>query len=88
MNNYTWYCVILADDSIKEMKKDEKFMMTFEGYMDRPHEGKIIGTRKPEDGGILYFVEIQEDIGPLIRVRNAVTTMKKDYTGIKFRKKA
>lgn len=88
VNNYTWYCVILADDSIKEMKKDEKFMMTFEGYMDRPHEGKIIGTRKPEDGGILYFVEIQEDIGPLISVRNAVTTMKKDYTGIKVSKKA
>ena len=57
-------------------------------YKRQPHEGKIIGTRKPEDGGILYFVEIQEDIGPLISVRNAVTTMKKDYTGIKVSKKA
>jgi len=88
VNNYTWYCVILAEDSIKEMKKDEKFLMTFEGYLDRPHEGKIIGTRKPEDGGILYFVEIQEDIGPLISVRNAVTTMRKEYTGIKVDKRA
>ena len=49
-------------------------------YKRQPHEGKIIGTRKPEDGGILYFVEIQEDIGPLISVRNAVTTMTVSYT--------
>ncbi|MDL2224755.1 hypothetical protein LJC20_00885 [Eubacteriales bacterium OttesenSCG-928-M02] len=90
VNTYAWYVIIQVDAKkpVDVLKKDEKFLMTFEGYLDRPHEGTVFGSRKPEDGGIFYVIQITEEIGPLISVRNAVANLKKDYAGIKVSKNA
>ena len=87
VDNYAWYCVIHApaNEPIAALAQGESFLITFEGYQDTPYQGTVIGSRKPEDGGgdTLYFIEIKEDIGQLVSVRTAVSTLRKEYTGIK-----
>lgn len=90
VNNYKWYCLILTDldKPLRQLTADEKFNVVFEGFNERPYEAKVLAERKPSDGGRMYILEMSEDVGPLISVRQTNATLKKDYEGIKVSKKA
>lgn len=85
VNNFEWYCLIVADKGkpVNELRKGTKFLMTIEGFLDRPYEAEVINTRELEDGSKLYTLKMTEDMGPLINVRTAKATLRHDFTGVK-----
>jgi putative membrane fusion protein len=85
VNNYKWYCVIHVDssDAIEEMKEGGDARLTFEGYYDRPYTAKIISVRAVEGGGMMYVLEMSEDVSPLLCVRTANARLLLNFEGIK-----
>lgn len=82
VDNYKWYCLIIADgENSSELVVDQKYNISFEGFYDRPYEGKVIST-KNLDSSTLFVIEMSEDIGPLLSVRQATADIKKSYEGI------
>ncbi|MGI6168947.1 MAG: HlyD family efflux transporter periplasmic adaptor subunit [Christensenellales bacterium] len=82
VNNYKWYCLIrVEEDNSTELAADLKYNISFEGFYDRPYEGKVVSS-KPLDTGTLFVVEMSEDIGPMLSVRQATANLKKSYEGI------
>ncbi len=83
VDNFKWYCVVIGDTKgIDEFKADTKFNISFEGVYDRPYEGRVLSVRTLEDGYIYEF-EVVEDIGPMLGVRKAKMTLKRDFEGLK-----
>ncbi|MGI6160489.1 MAG: HlyD family efflux transporter periplasmic adaptor subunit [Christensenellales bacterium] len=84
VDNFKWYAAIIAPPGqLEEMRADMKYSMTFEGYYDRPYEGRVISVRRLEDDSNLITLEILEDIGPLLGARQVLADIKRDYTGLK-----
>ncbi|MGI6175924.1 MAG: HlyD family efflux transporter periplasmic adaptor subunit [Christensenellales bacterium] len=81
VNNYKWYCLYYVDgnDSL-ELTVDEKYNVTFDGFYERPYEGKIISANNVETG-TLFVMEMTEDIGPMLSVRQANAVFTKQYEG-------
>lgn len=84
VNNMHWYGIMTADKSDpQKMVLGEKYSIVFDGYFDRPYTGTLI-TANQCDTGLLYTLEINEDIGPFLGVRKAKATIKRTFEGLRI----
>ena len=92
INNYKWYCVILAENKnmeIPEIKEQKELQLTFRGYFDQPYNAKLVAIRNlPDGGGKLYIFEMSNDVGPLISIRSANAELSARFEGAKVPTKA
>ncbi|MFZ5974558.1 MAG: HlyD family efflux transporter periplasmic adaptor subunit [Bacillota bacterium] len=81
VNSNKWYCLIATEKDDK-LQTDMVYDIAFEGFFNQPYTGRLLSQREMDDG-VLYVLEINDDIGPLLSVRKANATLKKTYTGLK-----
>ncbi len=79
-----WYCVFsTAKNDGVAISQGMTVSIAFEGYYDKPYQGTVASVKINEDGSAVYVLEMGEDIGPFLAVRQAKATLKQDFTGIK-----
>lgn len=84
VNNMRWYCTMNADkNDTQKMVLGEKYSIVFDGYFDRPYTGTLIAANQ-SDAGLIYTMEINEDIGPFLGVRKAKATIKRTFEGLRI----
>jgi putative membrane fusion protein len=81
VNSNKWYCLI-AGDKDDNLKTGMVYDIAFEGFFDQPYTGRLLSQREL-DSGVLYVLEIDDDIGPLLSVRKANAKLGKTYEGMK-----
>lgn len=81
VNSNKWYCLIVGDKD-DNLKTGLVYDLAFEGLLDQPYTGRLLSQREM-DSGVLYVLEISDDIGPLLSVRKANATLGKTYEGMK-----
>lgn len=83
INSYKWYAVVMGpSNGVREMVLDQQFQVSFEGIYDKPYSGKLIMAKKL-DGAMMYVLEFEEDVSPLISVRSSKVTISKTYNGLR-----
>lgn len=78
----SWYCIFVVQNAPSYyFAKNQKFDITFEGYLDNPFTGTVTSVRQLDSNNTLYTLKINEAIGKLISIRNIKGTFKANYTG-------
>ena len=84
VNNNRWYCTMIDDkNSAQKLVMGEKYSVVFEGYFDRPYTGTLIAANDTADG-LIYTLEIDEDIGPFLSVRKSNASIVRTFEGLRI----
>ena len=82
VDNFKWHCIFLVDGTDStELTVGEKYNITFDGFYARPYEGTVVSAKNLE-ASTMFVVEMTEDIGPLLSIRQANANLKKEYQGL------
>ena len=82
-----WYVVMYSADAIPEMHEGNAFSLIFDDYLDYQYTGVVYNaTVLEENGGFVYTVRIQDDIGPLIGERRVTAKLYGEQEGLQVPK--
>ncbi len=87
VNTTDWYVVMYSAKEIPEMHKGNAFTLMFDDYLDNTYTGVVYdATTLENNGGFVYTIRIQDDIGPLIGERRVTARLAGRQEGLKIRK--
>lgn len=76
-----WYCLFGTGKKEKySLAEGVTVSIAFEGYYDKPYRGTVLSAER-KDEGTTYILEMNEDLGPFLAVRQAKATIKQDFQG-------
>ncbi len=79
-----WYCAFTTSkNDAMSISQGMTVSIAFEGYNDKPYQGTVASVTVNESGSAVYILEMNDDLGPFLAVRQAKATLKQDFTGIK-----
>ena len=87
VNTNDWYVVMYSADEIPEMHEGNAFSLIFDDYLDYQYTGVVYNaTALEENGGFVYTIRIQDDIGPLIGERRVNAKLYGEQEGLRVPK--
>jgi hypothetical protein len=82
-----WYVVMYSADAIPEMHEGSPYSLVFDEYIDHQYTGVVCNaTTLANNGGFVYTIRIQEDIGPLVGDRRVTARLVGEQQGWRVKK--
>ena len=83
-----WYVVMYAAEAIPEMHEGNVFSLMFDNYLENTYTGIVYdATTLEKNGGFVYTIRIQDDIGPLIGARRVTARLFGQQEGLRVPKR-
>nr|WP_122011701.1 HlyD family efflux transporter periplasmic adaptor subunit [Maliibacterium massiliense] len=82
VNNTHWYILVLSEGASRDLVLQKQYDIVFDDIPDTTFTGKLVGQRA-EGKQLLEVLEVTQDIGPLLSVRQINGTVGKRFEGLK-----
>ncbi len=87
VNTNDWYVVMYSSTAIPELHEGSAYSLIFDEYLDNQYTGVVCNaTTLENNGGFVYTIRIQDDIGPLLGERRVTARLVGTQEGLRVRK--
>lgn len=83
VNYNQWYVMVTLPNLVEGLTVDEEYTLSFKDYTTANYTGKLI-KMNPEQQGVIYTFEINEDIGELVSARRVDLKITSTISGIRI----